>query len=105
MPRKQSSEQPRAMELNEAKEPNGCEALNARIGNTGLPLEYTAKLWASALMGAAAAWAVKIAFPVAQPIAAAVVILGPYGLVFFAMTAALRIPEGSAAIARLTRLR
>ena len=56
--------------------------LNARIGNTGLPLEYTAKLWASALMGAAAAWAVKIAFPVAQPVVAAVVILGPYGLVF-----------------------
>src|SRR5439155_26185570 len=35
--------------------------LNARIGKTGLPLEYTAKLWASAVLGAVVAWLVKIA--------------------------------------------
>jgi len=79
--------------------------LNARIGKTGLPVEYTAKLWTAAALGAAAAWAVKIALPVSQPILAAMLILGPYGLVFFAMTAALRIPETGTAIARIRRLR
>jgi hypothetical protein len=32
-------------------------------------------------------------------------VLGPYGLVFFAMTFALRIPEATAALARVARLR
>ena len=30
--------------------------LNARIGKTGLPVEYVAKLWGSAIAGAAIAW-------------------------------------------------
>jgi hypothetical protein len=33
----------------------------------------------------------------------AALVLGPYGVVFFAMTLALRIPEASTALARLRR--
>jgi putative peptidoglycan lipid II flippase len=69
--------------------------LNARIGPSGLAASYVAKLWAAAVAGAAVGWAAKLAAPGLNPIVGAVVILGPYGLVFFAMTLALRIPEAS----------
>jgi putative peptidoglycan lipid II flippase len=77
--------------------------LNRRIGPTGLPVAYAAKLWTSALAGAAVAWSVKLVIPAMHPVAAALLILGPYGVVFFAATFLLRIPEASAAFARLFR--
>jgi putative peptidoglycan lipid II flippase len=77
--------------------------LNARIGKTGLPASYVAQLWGSAVAGAALAWAVKIALPPLHPIVTAVLVLGPYGIVFLAMTLALRIPEASTSLARLRR--
>ena len=67
--------------------------MNARIGTTGLAASYVAKLWTAALAGAAAAWAVKLALPPLPPVAAAVLIVGPYGLVFFAVTTALGLSE------------
>jgi hypothetical protein len=79
--------------------------LNARIGQTGLPAAYVAKLWASALAGAAAAWSVKMAIPALHPIVTALLVLGPYGLVFFGSAFAMRIPEASSTIARLARRR
>lgn len=80
--------------------------LNARIGRTGLPLDLILKLWGSALAAAGVAWAVKIRAPVAlHPIATAVLVLGPYGLVFFAATRLLRVSEAEAALGRLIRLR
>lgn len=79
--------------------------LNARIGRTGLPAEYVAKLWGSAVAAAAIAWAVKLAIPTLHPIATAVAVLGPYGVVFMAATLLLRIPEASTAIGRFIRRR
>ena len=77
--------------------------LNARIGRTGLPAPYVAQLWGSAIAGAAVAWGVKSALPSMHPIVTAVLVLGPYGVVFFAMTLVLRIPEASTSLARLRR--
>jgi putative peptidoglycan lipid II flippase len=77
--------------------------MNARIGTTGLPASYVAKLWTSAIAGAAAGWALKLALPPMHPIVAAVVILGPYGLVYFAATFAMQVPEATTAIQRLRR--
>ncbi len=77
--------------------------MNARIGKTGLPASYVAKLWTAAIAAAAAAWAVKLSIPSLPPVIAAVLIIGPYGLIFFAMTFALRIPEASTAIGRFLR--
>ena len=77
--------------------------LNARIGRTGLPVAYVAKLWASAVAAAAVGWAVKLALPPVHPIVTAIVVLGPYGIVFFGATLALGVGEASAALARVLR--
>jgi len=79
--------------------------LNNRIGRTGLPADYVVKLWAAAIAGALVAWAVKLAVPTARPVVTAILVLGPYGLVFFGAAFALRIPEASTALGRLARLR
>ena len=75
--------------------------LNARIGHTGLPAAYVAKLWTSAAGGAAIGWAIKVALPRLHPIVAATLILGSYGAVYIGTTVLLRIPEASSALARL----
>lgn len=74
--------------------------MNERIGRTGLPGSYVAKLWTAAIVGAAAAWAVKLSIPAVPPVVAAVLIIGPYGLIFFAMTFALRIPGAESMVGR-----
>ena len=78
--------------------------MNTRIGRTGLPVIFTAKLWTSALLGAVAAWAIKVALPAMHPALVAVAVLGPYGVVFFAAAFALRVPEVSTALARIGRI-
>jgi len=77
--------------------------MNERIGKTGLPATYVGKLWTAAISGAAVAWTVKLSIPALPPVVAAVLIIGPYGLIFFAMTFALRIPEASTAVGRFLR--
>jgi putative peptidoglycan lipid II flippase len=75
--------------------------MNARIGRTGLPATYVVKLWASALVGAAVAWAIKLALPALHPIIAAMLVLGPYGAVYFGVTSFLHVPEGIAVVQRI----
>jgi putative peptidoglycan lipid II flippase len=77
--------------------------LNARIGTTGLPAAYVVKLWLASASGAAMAWGIKVALRTANPLLAAILILVPYGLIFFAVAFALRIPEASRTLGRLTR--
>jgi putative peptidoglycan lipid II flippase len=77
--------------------------LNRRIGSTGLPASFTARLWASAAIAAAAGWTVKLAIGVRHPIAAAVAILGVYGVVYFALTYLLRVDESSRLLDRVLR--
>ena len=74
--------------------------MNGRIGKTGLPASYVVKLWSAATAGAAAAWAVKLSIPILPPVVAAILIIGPYGLVFLAMTLALQV-EGAAQTLRI----
>jgi putative peptidoglycan lipid II flippase len=74
--------------------------LNAKIGRTGLPVGYVVQLWAGAIAAAAAAWAMKLAIGAQHPIVTAILVLGPYGAVFFGLAFALRIPEAQAAIHR-----
>ena len=81
------------------------QSLNSRIGRTGLPVSYVITLWASALAGVAAAWAVKLTFFPPHPILAAILILGPYGLVFLSATFALGVPEARNALGMLRRRR
>ena len=77
--------------------------LNSRIGNTGLPAELIIKLWSAALAGAAVAWIAKSFVRQMHPALIAMFVLGPYGLVFLALTLALQIPEASSAFKRFRR--
>jgi putative peptidoglycan lipid II flippase len=77
--------------------------LNRRIGPTGLPVSYVASLWSAAAAGAAVGWLIKLALPRLHPVLTAALVLLPYGLVFLAMTLALRIPEATATLRRLRR--
>jgi putative peptidoglycan lipid II flippase len=72
--------------------------MNRRIGRTGLPASYVAKLWAAALVGAVVAWAVKLSIPALPPVVAAMPIVGAYGAIFVVMTMAMRIPDAGAMI-------
>ena len=79
-------------------------ALNARIGATGVPAPLIAKLWGSAAVGAAAAWGIKLSIA-REPITTALLVLAPYGLIYFAVTYLLRVEECGAMFARVARLR
>ncbi|HEX3280021.1 MAG TPA: murein biosynthesis integral membrane protein MurJ [Pyrinomonadaceae bacterium] len=78
-------------------------ALNKRIGRTGLPLGYVAKLWLAAAVGAAAGWIIRIAVGQHHPIIIAALVLMPYGLIYFAMTSALGLPETKALVDRVLK--
>lgn len=79
--------------------------LNRRIGRTGLPSRYVATLWSAAAAGAAAAWVVKLNLPPMHPALVAVAVLGTFGLIFLAVSLALRIPEARAFTRRAARFR
>jgi putative peptidoglycan lipid II flippase len=78
--------------------------LNKRLGETGLPLSLTGRLWTAAIVAAALAWAIKTAWPVRQPIVLATIVLVPYGLAYLGLTIALHVPEAKSALARIRRL-
>ncbi len=65
--------------------------LNRRIGPTGIPAAFTAKLWCAALAAAAAAWVVKLAIGRVHPVLGAAVILSPYAAVYFGAAFLLRL--------------
>ena len=75
--------------------------LNRRIGQTGLALGYTARLWIAAIVAAAAGWAVRVAIGHRNPILAAALVLPPYGAVYFGLTAAFRVPEARGVLGRI----
>jgi len=77
--------------------------LNRRIGTTGLPAVFVAKLWAAAVAAAATGWAVKLAIGHVHPVLAAALILGPYGAVYFGITAAFGFEEARGVLSRLRR--
>jgi len=75
-------------------------ALNRRIGATGLPANYLAKLWLSAVLAAAGGWAARHFFGQHTPILVAVLVLAPYGVIYFAATLMLGLDEARALFAR-----
>jgi len=75
--------------------------LNSRIGRTGLPGAYILKLWLSAAAGAAVGWAIKLLLPGLGPISAAIVVLGAYGAVFFAVAYALGVSDALKSLQRV----
>ena len=68
-------------------------SLNRRIGHTGVPLDFMSKLWAAGLTAGTAGWAVRHFLDRHSPIALAILVLVPYGIVYFAITSVLGVSE------------
>jgi putative peptidoglycan lipid II flippase len=75
-------------------------SLNRRIGPTGLPLSYAAKLWFGALLGAALGFGLKLAVAGWHPIPLAIVVLGVYGTCYFGVGYLFGLPPARAVIDR-----
>jgi hypothetical protein len=56
----------------------------------------------SAGIGAAAGWAIKLALPPLHPIVVAIVVLGPYGVTYLALTLVTGVDEARTALTRFT---
>jgi len=78
-------------------------SMNHRIGHTGISASLVARLWASALVAAAAAWAAKLVIGTHRPIILAMVTIPPYGLAYFATTYLLRVEECREMLRRASR--
>lgn len=78
-------------------------SMNRRIGPTGLPPLLQAKLWSAAAAAAAAGWGVYLATPISHPVGMAAVVLTAYGLVYFGLTYALKVPQASSLLKRFVR--
>lgn len=79
--------------------------MNRRIGTTGVPVALVVKLWVSAAVGAAVGWGIKLAIGLHHRIVEGVLILVPYGLVYFGVTYLLGVEECTGALKRFARLR
>ena len=79
-------------------------SLNRRIGRTGLPLGYLAKLWFGALVGAGVGWLCKTLVGPMHPVPLAILVLNSFGLTYFAVTAALGVSEVRLLLGRIFRV-
>ena len=75
--------------------------MNRRIGHTGLPVNYLARLWAAALLAAGVGWGVRVLMGHHSPVLMAIVVLGPYGVSYFGLTLAMGIEESRALFSRI----
>jgi len=80
-------------------------SLNKRIGRTGLPFDYIAKLWIGALLAAAVGWGLKMLVTGWHPIPLAAVVLGGYGTCYFAVEYVLGIEQSQVIIRRILKFR
>jgi putative peptidoglycan lipid II flippase len=69
--------------------------LSKRIGAARVGVAWVARLWGSAIIAAAVAWAIKLHWPIHQPQAAAAVTLLPFGAIYLLLAdpRKLRIPR------------
>ena len=79
-------------------------SLNRRIGRTGLTFSYTAKLWVGALAGVAVGWGLKLLVWRWHPVPLAVVVLGGYGVTYFAVGYLFDLTQARIIIDRILRL-
>lgn len=80
-------------------------ALRARLGVDRRLGDVTAKLWACSAAAALAAWGVKLLVDTMHPWIVAALVVGAFGVVYLAATAALGIEQARALFARLRRAR
>jgi putative peptidoglycan lipid II flippase len=68
-------------------------SLNSRIGSTGVAVIYLVKLWAAAAIAAIVGFGVKLILPPLHAIPLAILVLGTYGVLYFAIGAGFGVPE------------
>ncbi|MDQ6827350.1 MAG: murein biosynthesis integral membrane protein MurJ [Gemmatimonadota bacterium] len=79
--------------------------LNGRIGVTGIDLGYLAKVWSAALIAAAGGYAIKLWIGTEHPKITGLAVLMPFGILYFAIAALLRVPEVHGVWSRFSRRR
>jgi putative peptidoglycan lipid II flippase len=79
-------------------------SLNKRIGRTGLSVSYLAKLWIAALLSAGVGWGLKMLVAGWHPIPLAIVVLGGYGVCYFALGALFGVSQAQTIIQRIIRI-
>jgi len=70
--------------------------IRQRIGQVGVPMSFLAKVWVAALVAAAIGRGLLILMGTRGPILTAAIVLGMYGVVFFATGMAINLPEAKA---------
>ena len=78
--------------------------LNRRIGRTGVAAPFLLQLFLAAGLCAAAGWGLKLLTDGLHPIIVAALVLGPYGLLYFAVTSLWGLAEARAVVGRFTRV-
>jgi putative peptidoglycan lipid II flippase len=79
-------------------------SLNRRIGRTGLAVSFVSRLWLAAVIGAVIGWGIKLSVGHQDPIVLAAVVFLPYGLIYFAVAAFMRISEANAVVGKALRI-
>lgn len=74
--------------------------LNRRIGRTALPADYLARLWAAALLAAVVGWLAHHFLEHGSPFLLAILVLGPYGALYLAVTVMLGVAEARSFLGR-----
>jgi putative peptidoglycan lipid II flippase len=77
--------------------------LGARIGRTGISLSRVASLWGASVVAAATGWCLRGVLPPGHPLLLGAVVLPAYGIVYLAVTAALRIPPAREVVRGVAR--
>lgn len=79
-------------------------SLNQKIGKTGIPFDFTIKLWIAALIGACVGWAIKLTVGASlHPILTAPLVTIPYGVTYFFMATLFKVKEARAVINQFMR--
>ena len=78
--------------------------LNRRIGRTGVAAPFLLQLFLAAGLCAAAGWGLKLLTDGLHPIIVAALVLGPYGLLYFAVTSLWGLAEARVVVGRFTRV-
>ena len=68
-------------------------ALTRRVGHTGVPAGYLMRVWAAAAAGVGAGWGVESLVHATTAPYLAIFVVGAFGLTYFAVAAALGVPE------------
>jgi putative peptidoglycan lipid II flippase len=78
-------------------------SVNGRVGRTGIPRRRLLTLWSSAALAAVVALGVHALAPVGHPLVVGILVIGAYGLTYFASTAMAGVEDATEFVSRIRR--